>query len=127
MNKVLFYIDFLAYREHGNAISGLAYSALNFGPVPQRWDRVYSAFDDVVKELEVIQDQECVSLSAGEKPDMSVFSEWELQVIDSVCNKVGKMSSREISKMSHEEVAWKDHIGKPESIPFNEAFKLVMM
>ena len=127
MNKVLFYIDFLAYREHGNAISGLAYSALNFGPVPQRWDRVYSAFDDVLKELEVIQDQECVSLSAGEKPDMSVFSEWELQVIDSVCNKVGKMSSREISKMSHEEVAWKDHIGKPESIPFNEAFKLVMM
>lgn len=47
MNKVLFYIDFLSYRERGMAISGLAYNALEFGPVPQRWDRVYSAFDEV--------------------------------------------------------------------------------
>ena len=41
MNKVLFYIDFLSYRERGMAISGLAYNAIDFGPVPQRWDRVY--------------------------------------------------------------------------------------
>ena len=50
MNKVLFYIDFLSYRERGMAISGLAYNAIEFGPVPQRWDRVYSAFDEIVPE-----------------------------------------------------------------------------
>lgn len=127
MNKVLFYIDFLAYREHGNAISGLAYSALNYGPVPQRWDRVYSSFDDVIEELEIIKEKECISLSADVKPDVSVFSDWELEVIDEVCNKVSKMTSREISEMSHNEKAWKNYIGKPESIPFDEAFNLVMM
>ena len=55
MNKVLFYIDFLSYRERGMAISGLAYQALEFGPVPQRWDRVYSAFDEVEEQLRLVQ------------------------------------------------------------------------
>ena len=35
LNKVLFYIDFQSYRERGIAISGLAYNAIDFGPVPQ--------------------------------------------------------------------------------------------
>ena len=65
MNKVLFYIDFLSYRERGMAISGLAYQALEFGPVPQRWDRVYSAFDEVEEQLRLVQGQECLSLKAG--------------------------------------------------------------
>ena len=56
MNKVLFYIDFLSYRERGMAISGLAYNAIEFGPVPQRWDRVYSTFDEVEEQLRLVQD-----------------------------------------------------------------------
>ena len=32
-----------------------------------------------------------------------------------------------ISKMSHEEPAWKDHVGDTETIPFSDAFKLVGM
>lgn len=58
MNKVLFYIDFLSYRERGMAISGLAYQAIEFGPVPQRWGRVYSAFDEVQEQLRLVQGQE---------------------------------------------------------------------
>lgn len=58
MNKVLFYIDFLSYRERGMAISGLAYNAIDFGPVPQRWDRVYSAFDEVEQQTQLVHDQE---------------------------------------------------------------------
>ena len=125
MNKVLFYIDFMSYRDRGMAISGLAYNAIDFGPVPQRWDCVYSAFDEVNKRLQMVKDQECVSLSAGAEADMSSFSEQEMVIINTVCDKVKRMSSRAISEMSHNEVAWKDHVGKPGTIPFIEAFKLV--
>lgn len=127
MNKVLFYIDFLSYRERGMAISGLAYNAIEFGPVPQRWDRVYSAFDEVEERLRLVQNQECVSLEAACEADMSGFTEQEVAIIDEVCAKVKNMTSRAISKMSHEEPAWKKHVGNSETIPFSEAFTLVGM
>ena len=125
MNKVLFYIDFLSFRERGLAISGLAYQALEFGPVPQRWDRVYSAFDDIEQQTKLVQEQECISLLSVGQADMSGFSSAEMAVIDEVCRKMKPMSSRAVSKMSHDEPAWKDHVGKPETIPFMEAFSLV--
>ena len=125
MNKVLFYIDFLSYRERGLAISGLAYNALEFGPVPQRWDRVYCAFDEIEEQLKVVQGQECLCLKTDFEADMSEFSEDEIKVIDEVCSKVKDMTSRAISDMSHKETAWKDYVGKPETIPFNKAFSLV--
>jgi DNA-binding transcriptional regulator YiaG len=36
MNKLLFYIDFLSYRQRGIAITGLCFRAIDFGPVPDR-------------------------------------------------------------------------------------------
>ncbi|MBR0048551.1 MAG: DUF4065 domain-containing protein [Prevotella sp.] len=125
MNKVMFYIDFLSYRERGMAITGLAYQAIEFGPVPQRWDRVYSAFDEVEQQLRLVQGQECLSLRANETADMSGFSVEEMAVIDEVCGRLKDMTSRAVSKMSHEEPAWKEHVGKGETIPFSEAFSLV--
>ena len=96
MNKVLFYIDFLSYRERGMAISGLAYQAIEFGPVPQRWDRVYSAFDEVEEQLCLVLGQECISLKAGAKAYMSGFSESEKAVVDEVCGKFKDMTSGEV-------------------------------
>ena len=125
MNKVLFYIDYLSYRERGMAISGLVYRAMEFGPVPQRWDRLYSAFDEVEQQIRLVQGQECLSLLPGGVADMSCFSAAEKAIIDQVCAKMKDMSSRAASKMSHEETLWKDHVGKRETIPFSEAFSLM--
>ena len=47
MNKILFYTDFLSYRENGQAMTGLSFKAIQYGPVPNRWDRVYSLIDDI--------------------------------------------------------------------------------
>ena len=127
MNKVLFYIDFLSFRERGIAISGLTYQAIEFGPVPQRWDRIYSAFDEVQEQLRLVQGQECMSMVAGGEADMSAFSADEMAVIDTVCEKMKKLTSRTATKLSHEEPAWKDYVGKSETIPFSEAFSLVGM
>lgn len=127
MNKVLFYIDFLSYRERGMAISGLAYSAIDFGPVPQRWDRVYSAFDEIEPQPRLVFGQESVALVSDTKADMSAFSEQELSIIDTVCEKMKPLSAHDISELSHNEPAWKNHLHQAETIPFDEAFGLVGM
>lgn len=125
MNKVLFYIDFLSYRERGMAISGLAYQALDFGPVPLRWDRVYSAFDEIEQQPRLVHDQESIALTSTDSADMSHFSQQEIAIIDEVCNKLRKVSAHDISEMSHKEPAWRKHLHQSDTIPFSEAFSLV--
>ena len=125
MNKVLFYIDFLSYRERGMAISGLAYKAIDFGPVPLRWDRVYSAFDEVEQQPRLVHDQESIALTATADADMSLFSSQEVAIIDTVCGKMKGVSAHDISQMSHDEPAWKNHLHQSGTIPFSEAFSLV--
>lgn len=125
MNKVLFYIDFLSYRERGMAISGLAYTAIDFGPVPLRWDRVYSAFDEVIPQPRQVFGQESTVLTSDHQADMSCFSEQELAVIDTVCEKMKDLSAHDISDLSHQEPAWRNHLHHSETIPYSEAFSLV--
>lgn len=124
MNKVLFYIDFLSYRERGVAISGLSYQAIEFGPVPQRWDRVYSSFDDVEQHVVLVQNQECLVLNAKASVDMGLFSAEEIAVIDTVCIRMKKMTSRSATTVSHQEPAWQNHHTRLGTIPFVEAFYL---
>ena len=127
MNKVLFYIDFLSYRERGMAISGLAYNAIEFGPVPQRWDRVYSAFDEIVPEPRMVKDQESIALTSNAEADMSCFTEKEMAIIDTVCKKTKRLNAHGISELSHGEPAWQNHLHQAGTIPYVEAFSLVAM
>ena len=127
MNKVLFYIDFLSYRERGMAISGLAYNAIDFGPVPQRWDRVYSAFDEIRPVPKIVRDQECLALTSTTEADMSCFTKEELSIIDTVCAKLKPLKAHDISELSHNEPAWQRHLHKVETIPYAEAFSLRMV
>ena len=105
MNKLLFYIDFLAFRNCGMAISGLSYRAIEFGPVPDKWDRVYSEFQEIEQVFKPVGDFEGNLLTATQKADMSMFAEDEIKLIDMVCTRFGKCSARELSRISHEEKA----------------------
>lgn len=125
MNKLLFYTDFLCYKCNGNAMSGLAYKAIKHGPVPVRWDRVYSLIDDIDNEFyqfnsNIYGTKLCSTLS----PDLSKFSEEEISILEKVYNKFKDSTATQISSISHEEEAWKDYIDKDETINFDEAFSL---
>lgn len=124
MNKLLFYTDFLSYRERGMAMTGLSYRAIDFGPVPERWDRVYSEFSEVKQELRQVRDFVGGVLIASAEPDLTMFTDAELKVLDTVCTKFGKLTSREISRISHDEEAWLNHKVSHEHIPFDDAFAI---
>ena len=124
MNKLLFYTDFMSYRELGMAMSGLSYRAIDFGPVPERWDRVYSEFPEVRQELRQVGDFVGSVLITSEEPDYTMFTDAELKVLDSICTHFSKMSSREISRISHDEEAWLNHHDKHEHIPFDDAYMI---
>lgn len=124
MNKLLFYIDFLSYREYGSAMTGLTYRAIDYGPVPERWDRIYSEFPEVTQEIRQCGDFEGSVLVANGRVDTSVLSAQELEIIDKVCYALGNMSSRELTQLSHQEQGWIENKEKHDRIAFDYAFEL---
>lgn len=124
MNKLLFYTDFMSYRERGMAMTGLSYRAIDFGPVPERWDRVYSEFPEVRQELRQVGDFVGSVLIASAEAANTMFTDAELKVLDAICTHFGKITSREISRISHDEDAWLNHHEKHEHIPFDDAYMI---
>lgn len=125
MNKLLFYIDFLSYRQRGFAMSGLSYRAIDFGPVPDRWDRVYSEFDEIHQEPRPIGEYEGNVLVSNAIADYSLLSSEDKCIIHAICNRFKNCTSREISAISHEEPAWQKYHLTHSRIPFTEAFTLI--
>lgn len=120
LNKLMFYADFLMYREHCVGISGLSYSALPYGNVPNNFKVLYGIFD----EVEEIDDERPYF-----KPltvcDLSVFSENEVRVLEYVAEKMAKQASTALSETNHLEDAWLKYKHDTKLlVPFSEAFSL---
>jgi putative zinc finger/helix-turn-helix YgiT family protein len=120
LNKLMFYADFLMYKNHGVGISGLTYSALPYGNVPNNFKVLYGLFDEV-EEID------------GEKPyfkplrvcDMSVFNGNEIKVLEAVASRMATMSCTKLSEINHLEDAWlKYNQDTKLLVPFSEAFSL---
>jgi uncharacterized phage-associated protein len=124
MNKLLFYIDFISYREQGAAITGLSYKAISYGPVPDRWDKVYSEFSEITQELRPVGEYTGSVLKAKAKADISLFSDTEIEIIDKICSSMGQYTAHALSELSHKEEAWIINKETHSYISFDSAFSL---
>ena len=120
LNKLMFYADFLMFKEHCVGISGFTYSALPYGNVPNNFKVLYGLFDEI-DEVD------------GEKPyfkplkvcDMSVFTEAETRVLEYVAEKMAKQMSSTLSEINHKEDAWLKYKHDTKLlVPYSEAFTL---
>jgi uncharacterized phage-associated protein len=127
MNKLLFYADFVAYRQLGISITGLSYKAIEFGPVPERWDRIYSSFEEISIEPRIIGDREGTILTTSVKPDSSLFTESELHILDEICSSLACYTSTELSELSHQEPAWIDNHYSSSRISYEYAYALKVL
>lgn len=123
LNKEMFYADFLHYKLYGQSISGLQYQAIQYGPVPVHYDTVYDNIDGIYKEIVVSYNMEGTRLSC-DNADSSVFSEQELQTLNTVLVMAKTMSTQDLIAKSHEEEAWQNHRDGNNLIPYSEAFTL---
>ena len=125
MNKLLFYTDFYSYKITSKGMSGLAYKAIQRGPVPIRWDRVYSFFDDIQQEIVHFESgAEGTKLTSTLSPDLSEFSDEELEILESIYQRFKTENSTKISDISHNEDAWQKYVDSGQMINFDMAFTL---
>lgn len=125
MNKLLFYADFMHYKHQGYGITGLTYRAMQYGPVPDDWGKIYSSLPGVLMEEFVYPSgQSGIQLKSVTPADNNVLSESEQETIDRVCELFKDMSAGEISGVSHMEKAWIDNVARKSEISYQEAFAL---
>ena len=70
-------------------MTGLTYKAIDFGPVPERWDRVYSEFSEISQDIQQCGDYEGSILHAHSPITDGVLSDDEIQIITTVCKTFG--------------------------------------
>ena len=89
LNKMLFYADFLNYKDTGKSISGISYRAISYGPVPTNYDFIFAHLIEKEEKIEPvftrINDSRVIECF---KPltsfDLSVFNEEEINTINKV-------------------------------------------
>ncbi len=122
LNKLMFYCDFLHYRNFGNSISGLAYKALQYGPVPIRYSTVYDNLKGIEAKEILAHGMASIVYSPKLSLEGTSLTENEKDSIDSIIHAFGGMSVTEIVETSHKESVWKEYLGR--LIPYSEAFNL---
>ncbi|MBI3234857.1 MAG: DUF4065 domain-containing protein [Bacteroidetes bacterium] len=130
MNKLLFYADFLMFKQSCFSISGVRYKAIDMGPVPNNFQ---SIFEYIANKGEIdISTTEFPEGYTGEQFNSrkdrpfnpELFSESELQVLEKVATVFKPTSTNEIIELSHLEEAWKKNEQSKSVISYEYAFEL---
>ncbi len=124
MNKLLFYADFIHYKNHGFGITGITYKALPYGPVPENWASLYGSLEGVeMAEYVYPSGQSGIRLESNQQHQNSL-NNLEIDTINHVCTLFSAMSAGEISQTSHQEQAWIKNHQSRSSISYQDAFAL---
>jgi transcriptional regulator with XRE-family HTH domain len=106
--KLLYFIDFDFYEKYEEQLVGATYIKNNYGPTPLEFHKV----------VEQMTDRELVRVKSTyfsfpqtkylplRKPDLTKLRANEIEVIDSVLNKLSDMNASQISEYSHNDVPW---------------------
>ena len=106
--KLLYFIDFDFYEKYEEQLVGATYIKNNYGPTPLEFQKV----------VEQMTDRELVRVNSTyfsfpqtkylplRKPDLTKLRANEIEVIDSVLNRLSDMNASQISEYSHDDVPW---------------------
>lgn len=106
LNKVLFYLDFAAYRETGAGFTGLRYAKAPFGPVPHQFELLMAGLID--GDALSLREQGNGQVVVAERPaNPAVFSASDVSLLEAVCSFAdGFASASALSDYSHGERGW---------------------
>jgi len=130
MNKLLFYADFLMFKETCYSISGVRYKAIDMGPVPKNFQ---SIFEYLANNNEIyIYSTEFPDGYTGEqfkaredrKFNATLFTENELNTLEKVASVFKETSTTAIIELSHLEKAWKNNEKNKSEISYEYAFDI---
>jgi putative zinc finger/helix-turn-helix YgiT family protein len=115
LNKLLWYADFIHYHLYRTSISGTTYVHLPYGPVPDNYGTYLASLSDsgtlILEEIDFGPDatgEHMIGekLVANREPRTDVLPDSAYRVLEGVYKRFRYTGSKEISRLSHEEVGY---------------------
>jgi putative zinc finger/helix-turn-helix YgiT family protein len=103
--KLMWYADALSYKNRGFAITGLVYQALPMGAVPVGHNSIIDLRDVPCEEVDM-GETNAYHFSLKEADSFPFLSDEDINILDIVIEKLGKMSKNEIISFMHKEQAY---------------------
>jgi uncharacterized phage-associated protein len=110
LNKVLFYCDFLWFKEHGRPITGATYQKLDHGPAPREWLPVLSWLEGegaAKMEVRSYLGKSQKRLRPIRRADLQHFDPEEIALVDEVIESLSGVSAAALSEYTHQHLGWK--------------------
>lgn len=111
--KLLFYSDFVNFRNNTLSITGLKYIKNYYGPTPAKYELLLGELFEkyITYQVEYVKPskdnvEEYEFIKPLEKPTMGIFSQEEIKSMEEVLNAFKHLTSEEITQCSHKEEAW---------------------
>ena len=130
MNKLLFYADFIMYKQSGFSMSGVQYRAIPMGPVPNNFNSIFEYLANNGK-LDIYYTNfadggigEQFKPNSNNSFDGDLFTGNELQILELVAERFKNTSTNEIIEISHKEKAWIENNSERKLIDYNYSFDL---
>lgn len=116
LNKLLYYSDFLHFKRYGRPIIGDRYLKMPYGPVPStaytiivglsgemaEKTPITKIFNKKIKIQETkVADKKLSKIVALVEPDMTVFSDSEIEILTEIAEKLKNENGTNLSKVTH--------------------------
>ena len=110
LNKLLYYLDFISYRDREKSITADTYIHEVFGPIPSRADEMLSELKEEEK-IHVDFDTEYkirgkYSFRNIKKPASQVFDAYEKRLLRKICKTFLYWSTDKVVTQTHLEAPW---------------------
>ena len=121
INKILFYIDFKHFKEHGLGITGAAYVPLEYGPCPDNYQTFFAELVDEGK----FKEEGHYKYLALQEPDLSLLDLKERETILTVIDLAKADRGRTLFNLSHSESGFiNTDVAKPINYHWAKSLKI---
>jgi DNA-binding transcriptional regulator YiaG len=130
LNKLLFYADFVMYKQSCFSMSGVRYRAIPMGPVPNNFNSIfeYLANNEDVNIIYATFPEggtgEQFKPNSKRKFHAELFTENELLILENIAQRFKDTTTNEIIEISHKEKAWQENKDEKKIIDYKYSFDL---
>jgi len=119
LNKILYFSDFVSFREYGQPITGAMYMRLENGPapihlVPVRNEMLESG--EIAMEPRQYYTYQQTVLKPLREPNLDLFTARDIALVDAIIQELRELDAKELTDLSHNR-AWQIANNK-EPIPY---------
>lgn len=109
LNKLLYYLDFISYRDRGVTVTGDIYIHKDYGPVPETVDEIISDLKQQKRLSTEVADYKegyKFKLKALSEPNLEEFEKYEKTLLEKICKEFLLWSTDKIVSQTHLEAPW---------------------